>query len=1361
MFKRKKNQCLIIKGDSDSGKTLLFDNVLLSLCKLSKLGKKKENLSNIKIIDEDFENKIISAYKLLKLFGGTNKKKNYCSTKYILRYELFFEKEKKNIIGGCIKFYLFDFQNLFIRDKEESNYKIFYTLLNQSDSKLLNSLYLDSSMKNSPFLNYTNYYNYIISEKREEIDLSSIFQNWNFSNEEVDLIFRILGAIIHLGNIDFKVNSISSNIEQTLGFINEEKNLNYISDLLQIKIEDLKEALLYNKKTINGNTIIHPFSYEEAIASRNSFGIELYSKLIDYIITKINIELNIKKQQGMKTIVLIEFPGSRGNNEMQHNCLSNLCVNYTNEKIIQYFINQNYKQKINILTNEGVFDHTLQISKYPDNTSIIDLFENESSGLFASISNACENNILDNEFFQDIVTKFSINEHITFPSLNSGNSARRKTSTNLIRQINHSSQSLPQIKNIFAIYHSNGLKVEYDTHLLLSENYNEVGLGIYDCLLSSASVNLNMVILGSISSNDLLIKKEQIYDEFIMSNGNVRRSMFITNLFLEKIGKILDFNSLDSEFEHQAQFCFCIKTNTDRDNMIIYPRLVYNQLINFDVNNIVKYSKHSYDIILPYKRFSQIFEKSLLDPEKGTDKEKTKQILEKLSGMKINDLKNNCLLGNNNIFIQIGYYDYLIEREKEICTSEKESLEVLVHFIDVYYYKLKFKRMKNGVIKIQRIYRQKRKINKEKEYLKKVILIQSSFRKKIIYSKIKQLKYCTIIIQSYYKRHYQMRHLKQIKKAILYLVPRLIKFVYRTRIKEKKGIRGCVLKIIQKAYDKIIEKKKNKAATYLNSYFRMILFRINNPTLIKKIIQMKFKRQIISAAIVIQSYYRGQKMFIQFHVMKFCTDYIRSFWKMKKINCYIIKLRTSTKKIQNSVKIFIYRKKAMEKATKFYLERKFEPSYKEELLKIQSYLKEIIDDFVDKNKNSSYYNNKKTIFFTKILDIDIYNATNIIYNNEYWIDKFSALEKFSEKLNNPIMSIQTSETHTVLLNSKGKIFSFGWNDNNQCVNSDINLYHIVNHVVVNDKSSFCLTNKGEIIMNGNYFLLNKNIKSISVNKKQLNEVYGLFQNKDNEHNYYIVKQNDNSNNLIMSKVPIFHMKIDKIVNGSNFTIFLTNSGVLYSMGNKNLNGELGHGDYIPRKEPKMIKIFVENGEKITNIKCGFKHCICIGSTGKVYGWGSNSHGQLCVNKNGNYPTPMRIKMEDYIKKGKKHFVFKAISIACGFRSSFIMDENRNIYFCGVGGVANLQSNVICNLKNYSEEVNLFILTHKNSYPIKLNCTWNGCFSVLYVTFCTINKEKEKKLSPQKIKWFLKNITQKWDDEQSRKPQLTKTLIECI
>ena len=247
----------------------------------------------------------------------------------------------------------------------------------------------------------------------------------------------------------------------------------------------------------------------------------------------------------------------------------------------------------------------------------------------------------------------------------------------------------------------------------------------------------------------------------------------------------------------------------------------------------------------------------------------------------------------------------------------------------------------------------------------------------------------------------------------------------------------------------------------------------------------------------------------------------------------------------------------------------------------------------------------------------------------------------------------------------------------------------------------------------------------------------------------------------MSKIPIFQMKIDKVANGSNFAIFLSNSGVLYSMGTKNLNGELGHGDYRPRKEPTMIKIFVENGEKITNIKCGFKHSLCMGSTGKVYSWGSNSNGQLCVNKKGNFPTPMWIKMEDYLKKGKQHFTFKAISIACGFRSSFIMDENRNIYFCGVSGVANSQSDVIRNLKNFSEEVNLFTITRKNSYPIKLNCTWNGAFSVLYVTFCTINKEKEKKLSPQKIKWFLKNITQKWDDEQGREPILTKTLLECM
>lgn len=32
----------------------------------------------------------------------------------------------------------------------------------------------------------------------------------------------------------------------------------------------------------------------------------------------------------------------------------------------------------------------------------------------------------------------------------------------------------------------------------------------------------------------------------------------------------------------------------------------------------------------------------------------------------------------------------------------------------------------------------------------------------------------------------------------------------------------------------------------------------------------------------------------------------------------------------------------------------------------------------------------------------------------------------------PIMSVSAGQTHSLIVNSKGKVFTWGWNDNGQC-----------------------------------------------------------------------------------------------------------------------------------------------------------------------------------------------------------------------------------------------------------------------------------------------------------------------------------------
>ena len=73
--------------------------------------------------------------------------------------------------------------------------------------------------------------------------------------------------------------------------------------------------------------------------------------------------------------------------------------------------------------------------------------------------------------------------------------------------------------------------------------------------------------------------------------------------------------------------------------------------------------------------------------------------------------------------------------------------------------------------------------------------------------------------------------------------------------------------------------------------------------------------------------------------------------------------------------------------------------------------------------------------------------------------------------------------------------------------------------------------------------------------------------------------------------------------GFDFTVIVSRNGLIFTFGKENQAGQLGHGDQLPREFPTLIESLKNDGAKVTNIACGFKHVICKTALGKVYTWG--------------------------------------------------------------------------------------------------------------------------------------------------------------
>ena len=210
---------------------------------------------------------------------------------------------------------------------------------------------------------------------------------------------------------------------------------------------------------------------------------------------------------------------------------------------------------------------------------------------------------------------------------------------------------------------------------------------------------------------------------------------------------------------------------------------------------------------------------------------------------------------------------------------------------------------------------------------------------------------------------------------------------------------------------------------------------------------------------------------------------------------------------------------------------------------------------------------------------------------------------------------------------------------------------------------------------------------------------------------------------------------------NKFAIFLTESGLVYSMGNSNKYGELGHGDFNKRLYPCLIEYFKSSNEKIVQISCGFKHVAAKSSTGKAYTWGYGGKGQLGLNSYDNYSIPTNVIFNDKF--------CKIYQIAAGFRSTLFMCENRKIYACGCNSKFTMEkSPILFDVIDKFPEISL----DENLSIIKIVTTWNKCFSIIYAIIADYTSINESK---PKINFTLNWIASNWDYDSINPPYYEK------
>ena len=196
MINDKKNQSLIISGESGSGKTE-STKIILRYLAVSSLDISKIDNNNIITV----EKQVLDSNPLLEAFGNAKTVKNNNSSRFGKFIQVSFS-DKGKILSAKIYNYLLEKSRVVHIQKEERNYHIFYQFILGSNEEEKERY----KIKDLEYYDYLNKGCFDVDDMDDVENFKetkSCMEKLNFNEKEIGYIFGILSAILYLGNITF------------------------------------------------------------------------------------------------------------------------------------------------------------------------------------------------------------------------------------------------------------------------------------------------------------------------------------------------------------------------------------------------------------------------------------------------------------------------------------------------------------------------------------------------------------------------------------------------------------------------------------------------------------------------------------------------------------------------------------------------------------------------------------------------------------------------------------------------------------------------------------------------------------------------------------------------------------------------------------------------------------------------------------------------------------------------------------------------------------------------------------------------------------------------------------------------------
>ncbi|XP_039290294.1 unconventional myosin-Ia isoform X3 [Nilaparvata lugens] len=507
---RNEDQCVVVSGESGSGKTEAAKMVLHFVSSSSPLSSK-----DVAVIKE----RLVQSGPLLEAFGNAKTYRNDNSSRFGKYFDIEFD-HKGDPVGGTITNYLLEKSRVTTQAQGERNFHIFYQLLIGADIQLLKSLKLQRNIDNYAFLRSSRSLHLEnIDDKRDFVTTRKAMELLGFTQEEIVNILRIVACVLKLGNIGFVPTNnidgtegctISNDYElyevcQLLGTDMDRMNagltqrsvsvpsqgtsasrpasplafrrnpviareLYEVCDLLGTEPSSLQTAVTSRSLLDDGlePPLVTELSASEATQSRDVLCRALYSRLFTWIVNRINESIKVKRYGKRKVLGILDIYGFE---MLERNGFEQFIINFCNEKLHQVITEITLKEEQEEYVRESIDWCPVE---FFNNSPVCDLIEKNNHGILS---------ILDEE---SLKTSESSDEHFLarISAIGSGHccSTPDRRSRHYITTPGSTDNSLPS--NCFRLRHFAGT-VTYNVSGFVEKNrdvlHRDLSLAMYKC----------------------------------------------------------------------------------------------------------------------------------------------------------------------------------------------------------------------------------------------------------------------------------------------------------------------------------------------------------------------------------------------------------------------------------------------------------------------------------------------------------------------------------------------------------------------------------------------------------------------------------------------------------------------------------------------------------------------------------------------------------------------------------------------------------------------------------------------------------------------------------------------------------------